>query len=273
MHAGSGLPAEKVKPLDRYDDEEQEDFAQNDGDVSAPAFPGAVAFQPANPGQPWLRAGLPPWHLWGNSQLLTLPVDDNSISRTFTPGQLVKIAYKRPETWHWMLAARLVSGPDAPGFTSIVSVDFELIVGIGRSLINIKDVFQVSHGPGDPGSRPFERYRFLWGPTGLFPRNAQVYSTQVLAPNRVYATDLAENQTGNAVPPAENPTLVDQIVAQDIQVNVSCNARSDSGSPAIGQNVVVEVSGMFAPKNHIRPDWFLNAPDESVFAGGEVAGT
>ncbi len=259
----------------RYDDEDQEDFGQNDDDVSAPAFAGAaVAFQPSNPGQPWLRQGIPPWHLWGNSQILTLPIDDNSLPvRTQTPGQLVKISYRRPETWHWVLAARLISGPDAVGFRTNVSVDFQLVIGIGRSNINIVRKFQTSTGPGDPGSRPFEHYNFQWGPTGKFPGSILLYTTQVLAPNRNYTTDIPENQSGNAVPPDESASVISEIVAQDLQLQVACNARTDHDSPTVGGQVVIEVSAMFAPKTHVRPDWFLNGPDEAVFAGSEVGGT
>jgi hypothetical protein len=171
-----------------------------------------------------------------------------------------------------LLACRLISGPDAVGFRTNVSVDFELIVGIGRSNVNINRKFQTSTGPQDPGSRPFEHFEFQYGTTGKFPGSILLYSTQVLAPNRTYTTDLAENQTGNAVPPDESASVISQIVGQDLQLQVSANARSGVGSPAIGGEIVIEVSGMFAPKNHIRPDWFMNAPDEAVFAGSEVAG-
>lgn len=255
---------------DYDDDDDYGDLGRSNGDPSERG----VAFQAANPGMPWLRAGQPPWHMWGNSQVIDLPVDDISTpARTFTPSQLVKISYKRPETWHWLFAARLISGPSAPTFKTFVTIDFELIVGIGRSSVVITRQFAVSGGPGDTGSRPFETLRFAWGPTGTFPLNAFLYTTQVLAPNRVYDTDAATNQTGNAVPPAESASVIDQIVAQDIQVQAKCNARAEPLSPAIGQTVRVEVSAMFAPKVHMRPDWYLQAPDEAVFAGGETGGS
>ena len=120
----------------RYDDDERvgEDFGQFDDDGG----PQPIAnFVPAGAGQPWLRGGMPPWHLWGNSQRIVAPVQDSSLAaRTNSPGQLVKISYKRPETWHWIFAAKLLSGPDGTVTEQLqVEVAFDLTIGIGRSNI------------------------------------------------------------------------------------------------------------------------------------------
>ncbi len=263
-----------------YDDEEQLDFGQNDGDTSAPAFADqAAAFQPSKPGQPWLRAGIPPWHLWGNSQQITTLVQNPSAilaARTSTGGQLVKIAYGRPETWHWLFAVRFISGPQSVGVDSSaqIAVYFNLSVGIGRAAI------QIAHDPNQPApparGGAFERFTVQWGPLAGFPRGIVLYSSQVLAPNRDYRTDPPfPNQDGFPVAGAfvTGPGFIDQVVAQDLQLTCDVEAvGAIPTDPAIGQPVVVEVSAQFAPKNHIRPDWFLNAPDEAVFAGAETGG-
>lgn len=236
---------------------------QVDGDAS-----GRVNFQPST-AQPWLRAGQPPWHLWGNTQRIVV------IMQTFAEPlpqqiQLIKVAYKRPETWNWLFSARLLSGEPSVAFLQQVTVEFDLTVGIGRSAIQIA-------GPGQfvgNGFNAFERYQFVWGPAaGAFPRNAHIYTTEVLAPNRRFSRDPPfEDQDGNAVPPAQSATTIRSIVAQDIQLNARVSAVTLPGDASIGLPVEVEVSASFAPMTHVRPDWYLQAPDEMVFAGGETQG-
>lgn len=247
----------------------EDDWGQVDGDESGPA-----EFKPASAGQPWLRDGMPPWHLWGNTQRISVPVQSSSNPgrRTSTPGQLIKISYKRPETWHWLFAARLISGPNSDGVNSLqLQVIFDLTVGVGRSMVQVL---------GSPtainGNTPFEAYFFTWGPlAAIFPANAFLYSTQVLAPNRTFRSDPPfPNQGGFPVAGefVTGPSVIDQIVAQDLQLNCQLICLATAGDAAIGQSVVVDVSAQFAPKTHMRPDWFRNAPEELIFAGSEVEG-
>lgn len=238
-----------------------DDSGQVDGDDS-----GYAQFAAANAS---MGVGTPPWHLWGNSQLIEAPVQDSSAAqRTATRGQLIKLSYARPETWHWILAARLESGPNSLGDQTQVEVAFDVFTGIGRSNIVLQPA------PGAFQDKAFEQFFFQWGPvSSLFPRNVQIYTTQVLAPNRVYRSDAPfPDQTGNAVAGEQSASVIDHIVAQDLQVAARVIALAPPGAASLGAIVTVEVSAAFAPKTHIRPDWFLRASPDVRFAGGEVKG-
>lgn len=224
------------------------DWGQHDGDAPF----GGSPFATAQGQQPWLRQTDPPWKMWGNEQTVTLL---NVAGNTTAPlkQQLLRVSYKRPETWHWLFSATLLQGPQAlGGFGAALFVSFDLTVGIGRTAITI------------PG---FELFGFQWLGPLLAPVNTQIWSTQSRAPNRVFATP-------NPAAPVDS--IVDQIVAQDIQLGVSVSAGGTGG--LVGDYSVL-VAAQFAPKSHIRPDWYLpDAPDgtpapiEAVFPGDEVGG-
>lgn len=240
-------------------------YGQVDGDDS-----GFANFTPASGGQPWLRSGMTPWHMWGNTQLIEAVVQDSSAAvRTNSPGQLVKISYKRPETWHWLFAAKLVTGPDSPIVATQIEVAYDLIVGTGRSTV-------VLQSAGVVQDKAFEQFFFQWGPVAnVFPRNAQLYSTQVLAPNRTYTSDAPfPNQDGFPVAGAfvTGPSTISEIVAENINLSCRVIALAPPGAASLGQRVVVEVSAAFAPKTHVRPDWYRQGPEEQVFPGAEVEG-
>lgn len=234
---------------------------QFDGDKPRSfGFQGSPRF--AQQGGNALGAQIPPWHMWGNTQRITTPVQSPTNPLTFTPGQLLRVAYKRPETWHWVLQARLIDGVDADVVDSIsVNVNFDLTIGIGRAIIQIP-------ATSERDDRPFERFRFVWGgPTvGIqttFPRNASLYSTAVVS-NRILAAGL--------VPDPATAIVVDQIVAQDIQLNCRVQAVGLPGSPYVGAPITIEVSAHFSPKTHVRPDWFRDGAEAVQYGGGEVEG-
>jgi hypothetical protein len=221
---------------------------------------------------------IPPWHLWGNSETFKVPVQNPALPlQQAVSGQLCKISYGRPETWHWLFAAKLIDGPNSPGFQTQLEVSFDLTVGLGRSAVLLRSL------QSPVQDKSFESYFFQWGPLAAnFPRGAQLYSTQVLAPNRQYRSDPPfPDQTGNptaasdAVAPAYAtaffPPLIEQIVAESIQLQCHMIAVSAPGSPSLGQLVTVEVQALFAPKTHVRPDWFqIGAPPHTQFPGKEV---
>lgn len=222
------------------------------------------------------RSGIPPWHMWGNTQTIVAPIQSSAVaSRGSTPGQLVRINYARPETWHWLFSAKLLQGPNADVgsvFTQ-VEVAFDLTVGIGRSAVSI-DGGSGGVGPGNllQGGKSFENFFFEWGNGGaiLFPLGAQLWTTQVLAPNRNFRSNAPfPNQSGFPVPGdfVTGPAVIDQITAQDIQCNCRVIALTGPASINIGQTVSVEVSAMFAPKTHIRPEWHNKS-----FPGAEDGG-
>lgn len=220
----------------------------------------------ANPmrSQPWMRGSTPPWHLWGNTQQISVPIETTGAIREGVTNQLVRIAYRRPETWHWLFSARLISGPDnTPGFFSRLFVHWELTVGVGRSAVQMQ--FELNSPTQSFAIPAFEDFIFRWGPTiATFPRGAHIWSTESRAPTRFFEGD------GPQVP--GDP--VNQIVAQDIQLQVQIVGLTVADNVlAAGQSAVVEVSAHFAPKTHFRPDWLqLDVPPEAQFPGEEVGG-
>ena len=226
------------------------------------------------------RSGIPPWHMWGNSQPIVATLQDSAApNRGSTPGQLVRINYLRPETWHWLFAAKLVDGPNSdPAASCQVEVSFDLTVGIGRAAVII-DSGGGPVGLGAQGGKTFETFFFEWGngPAKLFPNGVNLWSTEVLGPNRSYKSNPPfPNQDGFPTPGdfITGPSRIDQIVAQDIQVNCRVIALAiGPGSSNIGQQVTVEVSALFAPKTHVRPEWFKGGRYPGAEDGGGEQGS
>lgn len=186
-------------------------------------------------------SGQPPWHLWGNTQTFTIPgftIQAGDASDTQTPplgGQLCRVPYRRPDTFHFLLSAQLVAGPDIPANlneTAIVRVDFDLIVGIGRSSIVLP---------------AFDEQKFQW--TSLpAPLDSRTFVTSVIGRHSIVDGDPADL------------TVVDEITAQDIQLSCRVSleyTRTSSDVPLDIPDTVVIVSAQFAPKTHIRPEWEL----------------
>lgn len=224
-----------------------DDFGQVDGDESA-----SVQFQGTGGGQPWLREGIPPWHMWGNSILLDpVPLGNEDLDVPETTGQLIKISYKRPETWHWILSARIVRAPGRPLIpvsSVVVTVIFDLIVGVGRSNIQMRN---------------FETFQWAWVGEQEVPTEHVMWSSSGLTPALAY-TPLPDPE-----PDLTTRRTVDQLSAQDIQVSCRVSMLSEDG---IGDPGAIEVSAVFAPKTHVRPDWFVDGPPELMFPGAETQG-
>jgi hypothetical protein len=163
-----------------------------------------------------------------------------------------------------MFSSRLISGPGGTGVgadTVQLTVDFELTTGIGRSMITTTPT--LISASSTLTSPAFERHTFTWA--AQFPPNAHIWTTQALAPNRTFVV--------NNPPSTEPRSIIEQIVAQDIQLVCRVQAGSNPGDVSLGGRVVVEVSAQFSPVVHVRPDWFHRVPDEMRFAGDEVGGS
>lgn len=180
--------------------------------------------------------------MWGNTQVLQVP---NNIGTVPMPvsGQLARVNYARPETWHWVFATRLLSGSLPPIPAAFVQVDvyYDITIGIGRSMVILEG---------------FERHSFYWNFPLPVPVNQLIYSTQVDGPRKV-------NDAGSALVTAP-PNPVNQISAQDIQC--TCRALCTTSGAAL-EFATVEVSAHFAPKTHLRPEWH-----KEEFPGAEDGG-
>lgn len=179
------------------------------------------------------QSGVKPWHLWGSEQVVQVAAT-GSVST-----QLARVSFKRPDTWSFLLVASLIQCPVIPaGGPRVMQVFFDLTLGVGRSSTTIQ------------GFRKFQIDFQVGGPAPALP----VSFWTTTAPNveafdqatGVFATD------GNVL---DFPT-------EDIQ----CQARIVSNlSP-----ITVSVGSYFAPRTHIRPDWF--SPEANERFNGERKG-
>lgn len=184
-----------------------------------------------------------PWLMWGNTLTVTTQPGIAIANPDRQTTQLVKVAYKRPETWNFLFSCRVISADPVVATTAFV--DFNVQTGLGRTVANIATQRTSVAQPG------FERYVFFGAPLLPTAANAFKWSTSVSGPVR----------DDTVVPPATNaPNITNHIVGQDIQINVSI------GYVAVGATapLVLEVSAFLSPEVHIRPEWFRR-----IFPGGE----
>jgi len=155
--------------------------------------------------------------------------------------QLARIDYARPESWHFLFWAQLNEYVGLGG--SKCDLYFDLILGLGRSSVKLDN---------------FEH--FVFENAGTPPvRGQTIYSTQAQGPLR-FAGDTT-------------PNLLDDFPAQSVNVNARAVVNIGSGALIVAD---LTVAAMFAPKSHIRPEWFITAApalNSSRFRGGEQAGT
>jgi len=213
--------------------DDDDGYGQVDGDRAARAR--FVEFKPASAGQPWLRGSMPPWQRWGSTEQITIPFV--SVAQRSNTATLSRVAYKRPDTFHFLFGARLIVAPEpAVGIHATITVGFNVLVGVGSSVLKIE---------------LFEQFRFDWiGPAA--PPLGLLWSTQVVAPDR------------NVLGVSGN--ICNELVGQDITIDAVC---TNFFGPT---QAVVEATAFLAPKNHVRPDWFAHGPPEVMFTGAEDGG-
>jgi hypothetical protein len=169
--------------------------------------------------------GTQPWHMWGQARALNLTSGGTITFGAPTTGQIAKVSYKRPDSFSFLLGAELLTGigpggsPISPGN---VKVSFAVTVGVGLSNIIL-----------DPFSIPLV---FQW--TAFAP--AKKWFTVALSP-------VLDDQ-------ASTPQRVssDIIVAQNIQVSATGTLTTSTN----GDTCVVQAHAYFAPRVHVRADWF-----------------
>lgn len=226
-----------------------DDDAQVDGDAS-----GAANFHAPSLGTPWLRGGMPPWHMWGGSVEMTIDsVGLDPDHPSLNAQQVVRINYKRPETWSFFFGARLLGSTPTTGGV-FIAVVFDLLLGTGRS------VFQTLQ---PIATNPFNTLGFcklLWSlnPGDVPLAQPSKYTTRVNSPP-------LDDRDATSVQPIE------WVGAQDIQVGVRMIVL-----PVLVPTPFVyraEAHAYFAPRTHVRPDWMQEGPPEMQFQGSEIGGT
>lgn len=199
----------------------------------------------------------PPWQLWGNTQVITVAGSPFTAPNITDKNQtLVRISYGRPETWRFLFAAKLIAAPSAaPANQANVSVWFELIVGIGRAAVKI------------PFFKTLPGWNWSFAPATNALNQLQWSAHSDSSANSFISLQnlsTSEETSGTATIP------VDQIVGQDITVNAVVSFTTDLPGATQAQ---VEVSSMWSPNNHVRPDWMLiDADRNEQFPGGETGG-
>jgi hypothetical protein len=195
---------------------------------------------------------LAPWHLWGTSQTITRRVV--SSGRVDTPSnQLAKIQYGRPDTWTFLFGVQFESAPDSVGIVDVF-VDFDLIIGIGRSTLMMPTV-RTNVAVQTPG---FARFLSSYAGAGNQLAGSTLWTSQVQGP---------------AMTTGFTP-LLDKFPAEEIQCSARLSATCPGGDPAENQNIIVTVHSYFAPSTHVRPEWWSSHPsDRDRFRGKENGGT
>lgn len=176
----------------------------------------------------------PPWLMWGNSQVIDF---DANILGTGgeggvdvpSSGQVARIDYGRPETWRFLLSAKLLNVNSASETGPTIQVTFDINIGVGRSQVWLTE---------------FEQYTF---PSPML-NGQMIWSTSVLGPPRIAGEDPALNR-------------VELLTAETIQVAARANFSNFTST----DHVQIEVTAMFTPNTHIRPEWH-----EGEFYGGET---
>jgi len=196
---------------------------------------------------PFNQGGNPPWHMWGSTQILE--ASSTPAFGGITSRQLAKIQYKRPETWSFFFGARILAATVPAGVTLGIHVAFDLIIGVGRTM------FDTTAGGLAIGSTipAFAKFRFT--------------TTVPLVPvlNQPKWRTTGESAVFDDSTPLVLPPPIEWFPAQDIQ----CSARVQLQSVGTAK---VEVTSWFAPRSHVRPDWFREL-DAAQFRGAETDGT
>lgn len=189
------------------------------------------------------RSGIVPWHLWGETKTVAVQSSGGLVS--FNSDQFARISYSRPDTWSFVLAAKLVDQGGQLQEGTVLSVHYDITIGVGRSSITIPD---------------WHVFTFNYGNIAKTLLVGQLLWTNTVA-NRVSSQGI--------VGPPESvnyaaTSWIDTFVSQDIQLQV----RVGLDSAGEATTAVVDCSAYFSPRVHIRPEWHIKR-----FPGNEQGGT
>jgi hypothetical protein len=214
------------------------------------------------PGPP-PAAPIAPWHMWGSSVRLH-GVQNVADTANRQNVQLARVNYRRPETWSFFLASRLVGGTSNGTAGTILYIKFVVIVGVGRSIFSTEPV------PPDLTTTLdlefFHTFRYVLG-AGVVPGNQNN--------NRKFVTSIRTPPVDDSIVianPYEDSSsryVCDHLVAQDIQCTAFIELPSGTGEWIID----AEATAFFAPRVHVRPDWFTLPEEEEEGRHGRFLGT
>ena len=222
---------------------------------------------PVQPGQPFLEPN-PPWHMWGNAA--ELRIDSTGLDPDVPASvsvQVARVAYKRPETWSFWFGARLRGNQPYVG-PAFVAVMFEVAIGIGRSnfLTGPSPVPNIFPLPSPFDKVPFCKFVFSVPVTQTGAEQPFKWTSVVPTPRMDDRSPEGDESFGQ----------IDHIAAQDIQCNATLIVLPITVPSA--QLYEVEAHAYFAPRSHVRPDWFeqnprVSAPPGLKYRGKETGGS
>lgn len=173
----------------------------------------------------------PPWLTWGNT--VVQQVTGAPLVPSFGPlAQLVNVRYGRPETWRFLLAAKLLGTQSGNLPPVAVSVQFQVTIGNGWTSFT-QDFFQ----------------------TLEFELGAQFGDSRICTEVQLHPANTFFAGSNPA------PNVVQWLPAQDLYI--AANIATE-GSINAGEVLTMSMTAMVAPNVHVRPGWHLD-----IFAGGE----
>jgi hypothetical protein len=179
----------------------------------------------------------PPWLMWGSQQTVNMPRPSGAGTWQQDSPQLARVSYGRPDTWTFLFGYRITAS-DLVGGPWVLQVDFNVLIGVGRALTQLT---------------PLARFQFQNGSAA----SPIQWATRVPTPQMIFSDATTIEQC-------------DQFPAQDIQ----CQARVIASGVTAGTGVTVDVFSYFAPRTHIRPEWFTHAHAQTEqFRGNEQKGS
>lgn len=194
--------------------------------------------------------------MWGASERIEAPAVPPLTPnfQSVNNQQLARINYKRPETWSFFFGGELISGDASLGGDQLIELKFNLFLGVGRSVFSTRQ--KTAQTPLEAGAQAF--CHMLWNiPPGQVVEDADVkWTTEVPTP-------ILNDNLGDFT------NTCDWFPAQDVQCQVQLvHTKSDPD-----QTVLVAAHAYFAPRTHLRPDWYQRASEAARFRGSEPGGT
>lgn len=208
--------------------------------------------------------GNPPWHMWGSSQSVTVvevPILTGLNTAAGTV-QLARINYRRPESWRFLFAGTLTQADsNTPGNDTTIQVDFDLIVGVGRTAVTLGlDTIPGAVTSTDPSTTNTTRgfCRLRWRALGGTFGPVRKWT--------MWGISAPLDDSAIAPVPPDQSRMIDSVVASDLQ----CRARI--AVTGVEENEYkLNVTALFAPRVHLRPDWF-NPQAAAKYRGSEIGG-
>jgi hypothetical protein len=215
------------------------------------------------------KSAISPWHMWGGSQTVTVstfsiagPAQSPDVEQAI---QLSMIQYRRPETWSFFFSAVLFAATGSR-IDSVATACFDLTLGVGRSQIII------------PNFRTFRIDHMLVAQANGFDHGKPLtFWSAVSDPPLIgWTTD-----PGSGEPLKIFGDPVTELCSESIQVSGRLRVQINDFSNVPPMSVSMQLHSYFAPKTHVRPEWFGNeergfyGKGSSIprFPGGEDRGT